>query len=426
MTHSPTPILVVSNDYPFPPTDGHKVRVLNLLRNLPDRYCFDFVAFGDENCHAKEGNLVRSLGDACRSVELVSRDTLSRLPSLHAFGSFQNVLHPDVKSIGPPFYSDAMERRIGELSRSGKYSLVYVCGLYAFVYLHELTESPTCLVDIVDCPSLLSLSYFREERRLMAALKKFFSYFWARRYEKVRVSQIQNILMITDVDAKWIAGNCKESRIWVISNGVDSSEFIRKADSVASPDTLLFTGVMNYAPNDAAMLFFIREVLPLIRREWPSVRLVVAGRDPSPELKELAQATPDVVVTGYVEDIRPYFSAACIYVSPLLSGAGLKNKVLEAWAMSLPVVATSVTCSGMSAESGRNLLIADTPADFASNVLRLLGDEALRKRLAAAGRTTVEQEYSWASRGTQLGAILDRLSAEEAVSPGVHLLPHRI
>ncbi|MBK8335768.1 MAG: glycosyltransferase [Sterolibacteriaceae bacterium] len=178
---------------------------------------------------------------------------------------------------------------------------------------------------------------------------------------------------------------------------------------------------MDYPPNNTAMLHFIEETFPIIRKENPNVTLTIAGRNPTDELVSLAARSAGVKVTGFVEDLRTYFQAATVYVSPLLSGAGLKNKVLEAWSMMLPVVASSVSCSGMAAADNRNLLIADSPSEFASKVLALLSDSDLRERLSKEGRATVEREYSWQCRGAMLGSIFAKIVNEEHVSPGIHL-----
>ena len=416
-------VLVVSVEYPYPPIDGHKVRILNLLKNLPANYSFHFLGFGIDEISEQQQEEYRSrLGPACKAVELVSGSTAERLEDLSPIGSLKNLVFPNPISIGLPYYSKEFERRIQAHVSSGRYQIVFFGGLGVLTHFVPGTTAVPYLVDIVDCPSLLTWSSFLQERHLLERLKKLASHLWASRYEQVHASKIANIVMITSVDAERIARNCPKSRIWAISNGVDATQFSRSRRPARSASAdLLFTGVMDYVPNNAAMLHFIAKIFPRIKMKSPNVTLTIAGRNPTNELLSLASSTAGVRVTGFVEDLRPYFEEATVYVSPLLSGAGLKNKVLEAWSMALPVVASSVSCSGMAARDTQNVLIADTPAEFASKVLAVLSDSELRERLSAEGRATVEREYSWQSRGAMLGSVLESIVDQKPVAPGTYL-----
>ena len=414
-------VLVVSNEYPNPPIDGHKVRILNLLKQIPQGYKFDFMGFGDEISTQDHERFRSGLGPACKAVELIPASTLERVDSLSQIGRLKNILFPDVMTIGAPYYSKELERRIRTRLSSDRYQLVFFGGLNIFRHIDPSTSTVPYLVDIVDCPSLLTWSYVKQERRPFRALKRRLAHTWAVRYEKIHAAKIPNIVMITSVDAEWIERNCPDSRIWVISNGVDAKQFDRGDSPHRSGAALLFTGVMDYPPNNTAMLHFIKETFPRIRKENPNVTLTIAGRNPTNELVSMAASTAGVKVTGFVEDLRKYFEAATVYVSPLLSGAGLKNKVLEAWSMTLPVVASSVSCSGMAAADNRNLLIADSPSEFASKVLAVLSDANLRERLSVEGRATVERDYSWQSRGAMLGSVFEAILSKKPISPGIYL-----
>ncbi len=208
--------------------------------------------------------------------------------------------------------------------------------------------------------------------------------------------------MISHVDAAHVKVNCPGSRIWVIPNGVDTEYFHTKNHHSDAGRNLLFTGVMNYTPNVESIVYFIKEILPLVRRRISDVKLTVAGRNPTLELQKIEKEVHEISLTGYVDDIRPYFERAAIYVAPIISGAGLKNKILEAWSMSKAVVATSLSCDGIDAIDGYNVVIADRPKDFAEKVVQLLSDTNMRDRLAINGRHTVERSYSWLSKSKML------------------------
>jgi glycosyltransferase involved in cell wall biosynthesis len=214
-----------------------------------------------------------------------------------------------------------------------------------------------------------------------------------------------NLILISDADASFIRQSCTKSKIWVVSNGVDTEYFRPSPNASPRRADILFTGVMDYWPNEEAMLYFMRTILPRIRKEMPDVKLVVAGRNPPASLRDLAQSIEGVLLTGFLEDLRPSFEHAAAYVAPIRSGAGMKNKILEAWAMGAPVVATTEACRGIEVEDGGNVLIADHPDDFTAKTVRLLREPELGERLRRAARARVEERYSWRSRGQGLAQI---------------------
>ena len=185
--------------------------------------------------------------------------------------------------------------------------------------------------------------------------------------------------------------------VTVVPNAVDM-EYYSSADIRPAPlssHSLVFTGKMDFRPNVDAVLWFCREVLPLVRSKMPDVRFYIVGRSPHRRVLRLADA-PAVTVTGYVDDVRSYIAGACVYVAPLRIGGGTRLKVLEAMAMSKPIVSTSLGCEGFEGlVPGRELLLADAPQEFAQQVIELLDDASRRKRLGRAARRFVEQRYDW-------------------------------
>jgi glycosyltransferase involved in cell wall biosynthesis len=140
---------------------------------------------------------------------------------------------------------------------------------------------------------------------------------------------------------------------------------------------------------------------------------LIVGRNPTPEVKHLEKSVPGVTVTGFVDDIREYFDKSLIYVAPIKSGAGIKNKILEAWAMEKPVVATSMGCDGIDVSPGQDVLVADGADQFARSVIDLLEDENLRRKLAANARKKVVDRYSWESQAEKFNRIYERVLQEK-------------
>jgi len=209
--------------------------------------------------------------------------------------------------------------------------------------------------------------------------------------------------------------------IHVIPNGVDLEYFQpgRGAHGNYAPHRLVFTGNMSYRPNVDAVRHLVTAVLPCVRREIPEVELYIVGMDPVPAVRRLADGSR-VVVTGRVDDVRPYFDAAALAVAPLRVTRRLQNKVLEAMAMRVPVVASPAAHQGVSAEAGRDLLVAGDPDAFSQAVVTLLQDRGVRERCAAAGRSCVEQNHNWDTllrKLEQLVVATDRASVPVESEP---------
>ena len=206
--------------------------------------------------------------------------------------------------------------------------------------------------------------------------------------------------------------------IHVIPNGVDLEYFepSRPSGRGYVPNRIVFTGNMSYRPNVDAVQHLVTAVLPRIRREIPDVQLCIVGMDPTPAVRRLADGDR-VVVTGRVDDVRPYFDSAAVAVAPLRVARGLQNKVLEAMAMRVPVVASPAAFEGISAVAGRDLLVAAGPTAFSRAVVTLLRDPAARERYAAAGRTCVDTNHNWSRLLQRLEALVvggDQLAAAAA------------
>jgi glycosyltransferase involved in cell wall biosynthesis len=196
-------------------------------------------------------------------------------------------------------------------------------------------------------------------------------------------------------------------RATVVVPGVDC-ETLTPSERPSSSSNLVFVGSMSYRPNVDAAEFFVRQVLPRIAREVPDVTLSIVGAAPAPSVKRLAQ-DPRVRVTGLVDDVRPYYAAAAASVVPLRIAGGVRMKILEALALGSPVVSTAIGAEGLELEDGRDLLIADTPEQFADAAIRLLRDPQLRDRLARHGRATAVRRFSWDSVARALEAVYDSI-----------------
>jgi sugar transferase (PEP-CTERM/EpsH1 system associated) len=227
-------------------------------------------------------------------------------------------------------------------------------------------------------------------------------------FERLYLERATHVLTVSENDRDYFARFIPPSKITVIPTGVDVDYFQPQADREKS-NTLVFTGSMDWLPNEDAVCYFAERILPLVRRQIPETTLQVVGRRPSKRLSALADRDRGVQVTGQVEDIRPYVREASVYVVPLRIGGGTRLKIFEAMAMGKAVVSTTVGAEGLPVQHGKNILLADDAEDFARQVIGLLENHEARTALGRAARELVEQKYSWASVAARFDEVFAKV-----------------
>lgn len=197
-------------------------------------------------------------------------------------------------------------------------------------------------------------------------------------------------------DAAAIQKLYADASVTVVPNGVDCQYFCNEAPETFEPRALVFTGTMDYEPNEEGVMYFAEKVLPFIRRQIQGVRFYVVGQRPSARVLTLAERYPgSVIVTGFVDDVRPYLQRAAACVVPLLNGGGTRLKILEALAMQKAVVSTSVGAEGLRLVHGEHILVADDPVTFSEAVLSILREPSLGRSFSSNGYALVKEEYDW-------------------------------
>lgn len=253
--------------------------------------------------------------------------------------------------------------------------------------------------DSVDCISLLFERVLRRGGSVAVRAVALLDLARTRRYEADCLASFQQILTTSPED-RWALqtlasqfGYEDTAPIEVIPNGVDLAYFA-PGDTPPEPATVIFSGKLSYHANEAAALYLLRQIMPIVWRQRSEVHVLIAGANPPPAVRALA-ANPRVTVTGYLPDLRKAMARATLAASPIRYGVGIQNKVLEALAMGLPVVASPQATVALNARRGRDLLVASTAEEFASAILGLLDDPVRRAMLGSSGRRYVEQHHSW-------------------------------
>ena len=400
--------------YPF---DGGSKRIWSLCRLLRERFRFTLLTFASRPQDA------RAAADDLLREHRYLRPVFERVLWVDRRGDPENAeagLPEDVRR----FASPAMESALRAALDSEKPDLVHVEYDLMAPYGRLVSRLPTVLTQ----HDVGTISFFQSYFREMAGWRKFGQVLpWVRRvaFERRAMRWFNRIIVMTEPDAHRLARIAPAQRIRVAPTGVDLSHFDAPRAAPVAP-TIVFIGHYPHYPNEDAVLYFAREMLPRIRAARPDVRFLVVGSSPTPAVVALGRQ-PGVIVTGTVEDVKPFLAQAVVFVAPLRMGQGIKGKILEAFAMGVPVVATSRAADGLDACAGRDLIVADRPAAFAAEVLALLGDATRAGALGEAGREAARRGYDWTRLAGRLGAVYDELIGAAvgigAAAPRARLAP---
>ncbi len=259
------------------------------------------------------------------------------------------------------------------------------------------------VVDMCDATSMKirgSMRYARLSKLPVLLL----DYVQVRRTERALAQQAAQLIFASCRDREALLGDVSKQAA-VVPNGVDL-DFWRRSPQERGPNTIIFTGAMDYPPNTDAALYLIEEILPLVQRSVPDAQALIVGRDPTPRLIK-AGRRPGVTVTGFVDDVRPYLEQATVFAAPLRFGAGIQNKLLEAMAMEVPVVASLLAADGLRTEEGKRppVQVAGNKQRFAELIVQQLRDRARNPAPDLEARCFVEHHFVWKRSAEKLEQV---------------------
>lgn len=390
-------ILFLTQILPYPPTSGPKVKTWHVLKYLSQRgYKIALASF----VRPEELPYVEDVRQVCTAVHTIPihRSRISDIGYL---------LRSQIS--GRPFLverddREEMRRLVNRVVASENIDVIHADQLtmaqFALPFAEDVANRPVLVFDahnavwtitermIRNSPIYLRLPLMLETRRI-------------KQYEGTLLRKFDATLAVTELDRDALLSTIPEDGMagkhspTVIPIAVDTEQIAPVTNRPASLN-ILTVGTLYYPPNADGIRWFIREVFPMIRAKLPEARLTVVGKNPPPDFLKMAEDNNSgLVVTGFVPDLAPYFASSALAVIPVRAGGGMRVRILEAFARAMPVVTTTVGLEGIQAVSGRDVLVADDPSDFALAVIRLLKDPALQKQLSANGRRLVETQYDW-------------------------------
>jgi polysaccharide biosynthesis protein PslH len=411
-------ILFLTQRLPYAPNRGDRVRAYNELRVLSGRHEVHVVSL----VHSREEQSHRD--DLRGTVASVTTARVSRVRNLVSGAATLPTRRPLTHALLDAPGMAAIVRGVAERHPPGLV-LAFCSSMARFAIAPSLGGLPFIL-DMVDVDSAkwlamaggsrgpMRLVYRREARCL--------GRFEAETARKARVTYVVNAREAASL--RTLAG--PDARIEVLQNGVDLDGLKLGGPPRASAD-VVFCGVMDYGPNEEGALWLAREVWPLVLAARPDARLVLLGSSPTARLLRLSRATPSVIVTGAVADVRPWLWKAAVSAAPLLVARGVQNKVMEAVAAGLPVVATPVVAEGLPPEVLAACRTANSPLDFATALLDLLGRTPAERRALAESATLAELGWDRCLEPLleEVEAVDRRASRDVADDPGTEQRRHR-
>jgi sugar transferase (PEP-CTERM/EpsH1 system associated) len=402
-------ILWLNANLLLPLDKGGKLRTWHLMRELARQHEITYVSFSDPTQTSADRD---GMSEVCKRLETVCRTDAAK-GTLRFYADAARYLVDSAPYAIAKYRSAAFRERIQAVLASESFDLI-VCD-----FLVPAVNLPAQL----PCPAILfthnvEAEIWRRhtENARNALSRSLLQQQWQRmlRFERNALSRFDLALAVSEADRDTfmrLYPGAVRRPIHVVQTGVDTSYFTPQPSN-GNPH-LVFTGSMDWLPNEDGMVFFVHDILPRIRAAFPGVTLSIIGRTPTPTVQRLGDVD-GVTVTGRVDDVRPHMAKGTVYVVPLRIGGGTRLKIFEAMAMGKAVVSTAIGAEGLPVTHGQNVLIADDPAAFAQMVVRLLRDGAVRQRIESEARRLVVERYDWSAVATDFESALERVRRADA------------
>jgi sugar transferase (PEP-CTERM/EpsH1 system associated) len=400
-------ILLLSHRVPFPPNKGEKIRTFHQLKHLRElgHHIHLFSPYEDKT-ELAHFNALRETW--CTSVE-------ASLLKPKAIRLLMGLVKGQPMSVAN-FYDKTLQQKFDQFL-SGNTVDAIICSassvaeyIFKSTALPTLDKKPLLIMDFMDVDSdkwgqyqqsssfPMSMVYAREQRLLA-------------KYEKKIVKKFDASYLIAKAEVTLFNQSVMQSdKVHVMGNGLDTSVFYPPKIKQPNPaPVFLFTGVMDYKPNEDAVNWFVNTCWPSIITQHPTAKFVIAGMNPSADINQLANDN-SIEVTGFVDDILPYYHQADIFVAPFRLARGVQNKVLQAFACALPVISTPMGAEGILCQADQDILIASTPVEFIAQANQLIAQPKLAKSIGQSALHIIKQHYSWPS---QLQPLVNLLGSED-------------
>ena len=376
-------ILFLSHKIPFPPNRGDRIPSFFRMKHLSKKndLSIAFPCFYEE-----ELKLTDEIKKYCVSI-----DTELIKPFNAKLKSLYSVLTRKPLTL-PYFYSKKLHKKILKRIEEENFDLIYIFCSSMAQYVMDV-KGIKKIIDLVDVDSHKWLQY---SKKTFPPLSTLYYLEWKKlkKYEIFLAKNCECTILISENEKKlFIEHYINNVPTLVVPNGVNLKYFRPNKNYSYKPQKIVFLGAMDYYANVDGVAYFHDKIFPIIKKEIPDAKFYIIGSRPAKAVQKLA--SKDVIVTGFVDDVRTYLNDACVCAVPLRIARGIQNKILEAMASGIPVVTSPICNDGVAAVDGENILVGKTPQEFAKYVTDILSNHNLRDKFARNGRKFVEEHYSW-------------------------------
>jgi polysaccharide biosynthesis protein PslH len=383
-------ILWLKTELLHPVDKGGKIRTYQMLKELKRDHSITYLTLDDGTADANARELAM---EYCHELICIPHQQRRKFtPGFYAelgLNLISNLPYAIAK-----YESAAMRRSVEKLTREKSYDVVVCDFLAPAVNLPRRLPCPTILFQ----HNVEAMIWKRHAEVHTNPLKRTYLYGQWRQmqaFESVMCRRVDRVIAVSREDSEQMQREYKVRNIDDVPTGVDTTFFRPRRAEKREPHNLVFTGSMDWLPNEDAISYFTNQIMPLIKERIPDVTLTVVGRNPYPALLDLSRRDPSVIVTGRVDDVRPYMERATAYVVPLRIGGGTRLKIYEAMAMEKPIISTTVGAEGLPVRNDAELLLADSPPAFAAAVVRVLEDEEFAFHLGRRSAQLVREQFGW-------------------------------
>lgn len=398
-------ILWLKTELLHPVDKGGKIRTYHLLKQLKADHQITYLTLDDGSAPADAQD---DAVEYCHELVRIPHLTREKFSAGFYAELALNMASPLPYAIRK-YKSEQMTKAIEQATSKDHFDIVICDFLAPAVNLPRDLKTPVVLFQHNVEASIWQRHY---EVQKNAVKKRYLYWQWRKmqKFERDACRRVDCVIAVSEADAEMMQRDYGVTKVYDIPTGVDV-DFFKPTGTIATrPNSLVFTGSMDWLPNEDAMQYFINECLPLVRQTVPDLRLTIVGRSPYPSLVELAQRDPNIAVTGRVDDVRPYIEEATAFIVPIRIGGGTRLKIYEAMAMEKPVISTTVGAEGLNVSDGEELLLADTPADFARAVVRVLTEPEFARQLGSKGAQKVREYYGWKKVAEKFNAICESVN----------------
>ena len=292
-------------------------------------------------------------------------------------------------------YSKTLKNRVAQEIAGGSYDLAICDFVQSALMFDNIAEIPTLLFQH-NVESIIAKRHVERSQNIIT--KAFWWLQWKKMfsYEKKACNSFDTVIAVSEKDKELFLRLYQAENVKTIPTGVDIDYYAPMPQVEERENSLVFCGSMDWLPNEDAINYFIDDILPLVKKEVPVVHLTVVGRNPSPAMQKKIKKCPEVSLTGWVEDTRPYLAQSSLFIVPIRIGGGTRMKIFEAMAMGKAVISTTIGAEGLPLKDEENIILADDAFEFGEKTAAFLLNNKGRQVLGASAYTYVIENFGWA------------------------------